>query len=196
MPAKSSSTKKTATDSADDADIPTSARWAAVSVTKNAASSYHTVTKDKSKAYTYQCSCPERFGNKKQRGSDGEDDEDEEDEDEDDEDEEVDPKGCGTKVCVCKDAPDKHPGHPWLVTDAGKQKFYGQVTMAALRDPDNFGMYTFNDHMAYGVVEVLQNLMIDFNEAEEAEHGTWEQWVVCEAMVLFLNLSRGRDFIL
>lgn len=61
--------------------------------------------------------------------------------------------------------------------------------MAAVRCPDNFGMYTFNDHEAYGYLEVCQNLMLDWDEAT-----TWqEQWFVCEGLALFL-LREGQGF--
>lgn len=53
--------------------------------------------------------------------------------------------------------------------------------MTSLRDPDGFGMYTYNDHFGYGVLEVAQNLVLDFDEA-----ATWkEKWSICEGAALF-----------
>jgi hypothetical protein len=53
--------------------------------------------------------------------------------------------------------------------------------MSYLRDPDGFGMYTYNDHFGYGVLELAQNLILDFEEAE----GWKEKWSVCEATAMF-----------
>ncbi|KAK4159952.1 hypothetical protein QBC43DRAFT_120756 [Cladorrhinum sp. PSN259] len=44
-------------------------------------------------------------------------------------------------------------------------------------------MYTFNDHSAYGALEVLQNVILDFEEA----NGWQEKWAVCEALGCFLK---------
>ncbi|KAF7624367.1 hypothetical protein AFLA_008077 [Aspergillus flavus NRRL3357] len=56
--------------------------------------------------------------------------------------------------------------------------------MLDLRDPDNFSMYTFNDHSAYGAIEVVQNMMLDFDEAS----GKWQQqWAVIEALAWLLS---------
>lgn len=61
--------------------------------------------------------------------------------------------------------------------------------MAEYRSPDFFDMYTFNDHEAYGCLEVCQNLLLDWDEAK-----TWqEQWIVCEGLALFL-LGEGQNF--
>lgn len=37
--------------------------------------------------------------------------------------------------------------------------------MAAVCNPDMFDMYTYNDHQAYGMLEVIQNLLLDWDEA-------------------------------
>ncbi|KAH9984866.1 hypothetical protein F4779DRAFT_632525 [Xylariaceae sp. FL0662B] len=93
--------------------------------------------------------------------------------------------GCGRKNCVCNKPTDENPDHPWVVSQAGYRKFYTQHIHQTLRDPDNFDMYTFNDHAGYGALEVTQNLFLDFNEA--AERGWREQWAVCEGMALWLT---------
>lgn len=44
-------------------------------------------------------------------------------------------------------------------------------------------MYTFNDHSAFGALEVVENLLVDFSEFKES----WrDRWAICEAMVLYL----------
>jgi hypothetical protein len=43
-------------------------------------------------------------------------------------------------------------------------------------------MYIFNDYEGYGILEVLQNLVLDFIEAKD----NWkEQWAVCESIPLY-----------
>jgi len=55
-------------------------------------------------------------------------------------------------------------------------------SMVMFRDPDTFGMHTYNDYFGYGCLEMAQNLILDFDEAK----GNWkEQWVVCETTALF-----------
>ncbi|KAJ0334379.1 hypothetical protein COL5a_000436 [Colletotrichum fioriniae] len=52
-------------------------------------------------------------------------------------------------------------------------------------------MYTYDDHMAYNVLQVLQNLVFDYEEAK----GNWrEQWVICEALCPFIWYLNGGDF--
>ncbi|KUI56209.1 hypothetical protein VP1G_03611 [Cytospora mali] len=61
--------------------------------------------------------------------------------------------------------------------------------MAPLRCPDVFGMYTYNDHAAYGIIEVIENMFLDYQEA-----GSWkDQWVICEGLVLFV-LGPGSEY--
>ncbi|KAK1673499.1 hypothetical protein BDP55DRAFT_670441 [Colletotrichum godetiae] len=60
-----------------------------------------------------------------------------------------------------------------------------------LRDPDSFLMYTSNDDMVYGVLQVLQNLVHDY---EEAKSNWREQWVICEAICPLIWYLNGDDF--
>jgi hypothetical protein len=70
-----------------------------------------------------------------------------------------------------------------IITQAGLHKFLAQRTMTYLRCPDMFDMYIYNDFYPYGILEVLENLLLDYLEAKD----DWkEQWVVCETIVWFL----------
>jgi len=117
---------------------------------------------------------------------DDEDDDDEDDDDEDDDENNDEPprQRCdGGKKCLCNKLAADHPDHAWTITRAGHELLLTQHIHAQLRCPDNFDMYTFNDHHGYGMLEVIQNLVLDFVEAE----GNWhEQWAVCEALVMFM----------
>ncbi|KAK0639944.1 hypothetical protein B0T16DRAFT_463567 [Cercophora newfieldiana] len=55
--------------------------------------------------------------------------------------------------------------------------------MVYLRCPDMFSVETHEDFYAYGVVQVVENLLLDFVEAD----GDWRaQWAVVEGMAWFL----------
>lgn len=76
----------------------------------------------------------------------------------------------------------EHPGHPWVITLAGIHKVITLSIQAQVRDPDAMGMYTYNDHFGYGILELAQNLLLDFDEAK----GNWkQQWSICEALIMF-----------
>lgn len=151
---------------------------------------------DRERAYSYICMCRRLFESHNDRRDD---DEDEFDEDEDDEDEDGEGDGDQTdrpevqksknrcdhgKTCVCNKPAAEHPDHPYVTTYAAKQKYLTMHIMCDLRLPDLFDMYTFNDHEAYGVLEVVQNLLLDYQEAGE----NWkEKWVVCETMAQVLH---------
>lgn len=58
------------------------------------------------------------------------------------------------------------------------------LSQLSYRDPDNFGMYTFNDHSAFGILEVMENQILDFTEAK---FGDWKtQWSICEALGMYI----------
>ena len=143
---------------------------------------YQTTMQDPAHAYKFQCVC-NPFG--------GRDGEEATDEDEDKDEESSARGGCGRRACVCgTDAATHHPTHPNTITKAGKARYHDSATMMDFRDPDAWAMYTFNDHPAYGALEVTQNLLLDFDEAYKSND--WrEAWAVVEGMSLFLQLGPG-----
>lgn len=164
-----------------------SSRWAEVSGSRNADAEYKWLQQKEGEesAYSYQCLCQPPWE------VDSDEDEEDSDSDEDGEDEEDDEEGskkekvkCDAgKTCLCGKPASEHPDHHWIISHAGLQKFNTQRTMCYLRCPDAFDMHIYNDFEGYGVLEVLENLLLDFVEAD----GNWkEQWVVCETMVWFL----------
>lgn len=163
-----------------------SSRWSAVSASRNADENYKFVTNDPARAYAYECLCsiPSVDGG----GDDDDDDDDSEDgdtrEDESDDANSKPRTKCdGGRACLCGKPSTEHPDHPLILTYAGSQKRMVQHVFSSLRDPDNFDMYTYNDHYGCGLLEVVQNLFLDFEEA----NSNWrEQWAVCEGMVTFL----------
>lgn len=103
------------------------------------------------------------------------------------------PRCDGGENCLCKKPAAEHPDHVWSMTDAGYKKLGKALIQVLVRDPDFLGMYTYNDHLGYGVMEAVENLLLDFGEAK----GKWkEQWSICEATaVLFLRSEVGPLFM-
>ncbi|KAI1132578.1 hypothetical protein F5Y10DRAFT_230878 [Nemania abortiva] len=127
---------------------------------------------------------------------DEEEGEGEKDDDDDDGAERLGPR-CEKKACVCFKPLSSNPEHPWVISWAGMKKFDTQFAHMDLRIPDYFDMYTFNDHGAYGSMEVVQNLLLDFEEAAKEKRGEWrEQWAVCECTVHWLMHQVGTMFLM
>ena len=159
--------------------IPRSKRWAKVSGSANAEDEFQLVLQNPVKAFAFVTMCQPPFPN----GDDSDDDDSDDDGDDDDGDDGK--KKCdGGKTCLCEKLAADHPDHMWKLSSAGKRKFFVQYTHFALRCPDNFDMYTFNDHTGYGVLEMVQNLILDF---EEAAQNVKVQWAICETLALFLQ---------
>lgn len=55
------------------------------------------------------------------------------------------------------------------MTRAGLARYRMAGDVMNLRSPNAFALYTFDDHMAYGVLEVVQNMLLDFDEAHKAQ---------------------------
>jgi len=78
----------------------------------------------------------------------------------------------------------EYPDEKWIFTNAGIDKWIALIQYISVRDPDNFGMYVCNDSAGYGGIELVENLMLDFEEAK----GDWKkQWAVCEAAALYFT---------
>ncbi|KAK4033347.1 hypothetical protein C8A01DRAFT_50035 [Parachaetomium inaequale] len=152
--------------------FPRNKRWsAAISGSANADMEYRIATRDPAEAYSFVCLCQTPFPNGEKKRDKR-------------------PKCDGGVTCLCNKPAAEHPNHLWILSFAGKRKFHAQDVHCELRCPDNFGMYTFNKHVAYGILEVLQNLILDF---EEAADNYRERWAVCEALAFFLKSSDAMD---
>ncbi len=187
-------------------------RWSAISGSANIEASFQlNLSKDPADFHTFVCVCSEPY--ERFDDSDDSDEEEDEWEDADSDDEmgsgdemdestmvvhESDDKEesseeknkkkkdpcTGGKTCMCHKPAAEHPDHPWIISTGGEQKFLGACNHAIPRDPDHFSMYTWNDHAGQGVMEVVQNLVLDF---QDAAAGDWMgQWMVCEALIYFL----------
>ncbi|KAF9881094.1 hypothetical protein CkaCkLH20_01244 [Colletotrichum karsti] len=188
-PDASKKTKTTPEASSSSSSFDNSTRWSsksrysAVSNSRNADLDYKKAMEDPEYAFTYVVRCP--------FGSNDEDEEDEDDFDSEAEEDEDKPSCDGGKTCLCGKLATEHPDAPFVMTRAGFRKLMNQQPNCQVRDPDSMGMYTYNDHAAYGIMEVLENLILDFDEASQ----NWkEQWVVCEAMAPFIWYLSGAEF--
>jgi hypothetical protein len=140
-----------------------SKRWSKVSASRNLDAHYYIINKDPAKAYAFQT---------------------------------IDNPDKTTKCkknCLCGKPLDDKPNHPYALTSAGFYKYKLSGTMVDVRDPDGFGMYTFNDHASYGALEVLRNLMVDFDEAFAA-NDVREMWVNVETIAMHLKYGQGDSF--
>ncbi|KAI0412080.1 hypothetical protein F5X98DRAFT_23540 [Xylaria grammica] len=180
---------------------PRSKRWSAVSGSANAESEYRMFWKDEKKAYSYITLCSPPYSDDDDSDSDTDDDSEDEDEsDEEDAEQEEEDDGaerlgprCEKKRCKCFKPLASNPEHPWVVSWAGFNKFNNQFIHTFLRDPDNFSMYTYNDHAGYGSIETLENLFLDFEEAAKEKRGEWrEQWAICEGAAHWLLHNGSR----
>jgi hypothetical protein len=164
-------TTNTNTVSLSDADVPKSKRWAAVSGSGNADYRYRVQMKDPEVAYSFICIC-------RLPGYD----DDEDDEDESNASSEKEPCDGGV-TCLCDKPVAEHPEHALVISKAGNCKYFTQRALLLLRCPDMFDMYVTNDFEAYGVMEVVENLVLDWVEAGNKKN--WkEQWVIVEAMAM------------
>lgn len=135
-----------------------STRWSRISASANTDAAYKRFVRDPDAAYSYICIDTPAFDHQNEGSS-------------------------LRDVEMFGKLATEHPQHPWIVSRAGWAKYKAQFTFAMLRNPDVFEMYTFNNHVGYGVLEMVQNLLLDF---EEAKNRWQEQWAVVEAMVLWL----------
>lgn len=164
-------------------------RWSKVSGSKNLDADYWFKNRDPSHAYEFVCQCnPFR-----RRKNDDDPWLDEDSEDDDAEDDHIDAPVCDKgKTCPCTKTAASVPSHPYTFSRAGVARFHLAGDMTNLRNPDTLNMHTYNDHAAYGVLEVVHNMLLDFDEAWAAGDAH-EAWAIVEGMALFLLLGSGSN---
>ncbi|CAG8908551.1 unnamed protein product [Penicillium egyptiacum] len=148
-------------------------RWAPVSVSRNADSEFRLRTRDPVKAFSYICLGRTPWNNKEHESEDEEDEESIEQKKKDD----------AADDATTLEPASEHPGEKWIFTEAGVAKWIALNRSTDVRNPDNFGMYVYNDFFGYAVMELVENL-VDFDEAA----GDWKmQWAICEATGLYFQ---------
>ncbi|KAK1759092.1 hypothetical protein QBC47DRAFT_436617 [Echria macrotheca] len=175
MPPKTAKPKSNPTHDSKSIDIALanqSLRWSSISVSRNIDAEYKSlVARDPVEAFTYITLCLVHAASSLLDSS-----------------EKLEKKAkqslCdGGKSCLCGKPASLNPDHFLTITNAGWSKFRGQSEMVYVRCPDDFDVLTYKDYYSYAVLEVLENLVLDFVEAD----GDWKgQWAVVEGMVWFL----------
>ncbi|KAH0428330.1 hypothetical protein CcaCcLH18_09102 [Colletotrichum camelliae] len=176
-------------------------RWAAksrftkVSNTRNADRDYKEKMADAKKAFEFICRCPwgtkRNLGGGEEEGEGDWEDEDEEDEDEDEEEGDGPKPKCDLgKTCLCEKPAADHPDAPYVIMRAGYYKLMNQQPNVQVRDPDFFGMYTYNDHRTR-----TSSACTPTTTTVLTASANWkEQWVICEALAPFIWYLSGDDF--
>ncbi|KAL2071214.1 hypothetical protein VTL71DRAFT_12449 [Oculimacula yallundae] len=121
------------------------------------------------------------------------DEEIDDDDDDDDENEEVAQDKSNGEQSKEKGKDDEEE-RPRVVTDkgfpitiAGLEVFKHIVTEQQKRDPDNHDLYISNDYAGYGMTEVLENVLADFNKILfKKDVSPLEKWSYIEGLGLWL----------
>lgn len=70
------------------------------------------------------------------------------------------------KMCLCGKPAASLISRPGTMTRAGPVRHHHMAgDMMNFRNPDPFSMHTFNDHIPYGALKIVQNVMLKFREA-------------------------------
>ncbi|EMD96041.1 hypothetical protein COCC4DRAFT_122583 [Bipolaris maydis ATCC 48331] len=85
--------------------------------------------------------------------------------------------------------PEKHPEHKWVIMREAFNKRDLLARKAHYCNPDNFGMYIYNDWASWGILEIAENMMIEFNKAYQSKAPTRLEdiWVVISTVGIWLN---------
>lgn len=174
-------------------ELPPTTRWSEVSASRNADHKYKLFIEDTAEAYEFVCMDNPPFN--RVHGDDDEEQEDEESSDHSDDTNNINtPKeqqathlDAGTKEIDGKPATE-YPNHPYTITRAGRHRLQYIRLHSDFRNPDTFALYTFNDHMAYGAMEVIENVILDYEEACTTNNRR-EQWAICEGLALLFGID-------
>ncbi|KAH9875132.1 hypothetical protein J1614_004622, partial [Plenodomus biglobosus] len=87
----------------------------------------------------------------------------------------------------------KHPDHKWIIMSSAFLKHDLLSRKAKYCNPDNFNMYLYNDWHGWGLQEIIENQLLDFDKAfrEKDEKRLNDMWAVISAMGLWFNTAEG-----
>ncbi|CAI7654537.1 unnamed protein product [Penicillium pancosmium] len=176
--AESSAAKKPNNATGDKPDEPTPwrhPRWSEVSASGNSDAAFReAMKKPDQNPFEYLNVCKqllEQLPEQIQRERENSDDENQE------------PPCDGGETCSCMKPLAEHPESKYSLSQAGAWRFNMMREQLPYRNPETFGMMMFSDYPIWGTIEVIENQILDFNEATD-----WrEQWAVCEALIMFLG---------
>ncbi|OKL58247.1 hypothetical protein UA08_06774 [Talaromyces atroroseus] len=91
---------------------------------------------------------------------------------------------------VCKASVNDRSEWAWTITEAGLRKYEQLEKQALNRDQDAQGLWIYNDYTAYGINEVVDNWLKDFNtEVSRRTVSPYAVWAELEAVSMFLQLD-------
>ena len=73
---------------------------------------------------------------------------------------------CGRPKCMCLKAAEDHLDHKWVMTRAGYDLHKEWEQEKTNRDQDSFGLYIYGHFDAYGLSELMQNMVLGTNHKE------------------------------
>ncbi|KAF2268149.1 hypothetical protein CC78DRAFT_613362 [Lojkania enalia] len=96
-----------------------------------------------------------------------------------------------------------HKDWKWVIMREGWKIFCDYKRRAKYCNPDNFGMYIYNDWYSWGLLELIENFMFDLSKMlafdKEFRKGTEisrnQMWAIISALGLWLNDGGGDAFI-
>lgn len=151
--------------------------------------------------YEYVCIHRPHFDWEAERRAAEKDNENEEDEEEDEEDDKfrklmVEEKSSGK---IFEPAAENKEWK-WVMLWEGWKKFCELTRTITFCDPDNFGMYIYNDWKGYGVVEAVENYLSDFDRTlkkQVDEKWLFQAWAIVSCFACWLNneIDGGMDMI-
>ncbi|EED12789.1 conserved hypothetical protein [Talaromyces stipitatus ATCC 10500] len=82
------------------------------------------------------------------------------------------------------------PEWPWIMSSLALDKYHELEKQAENRDQELHGVYMYNDFTAYGINEVIENQLKDFNkEVSRRVISPYAVWAQLEALSWFLQLD-------
>ncbi|KAI5360710.1 hypothetical protein Slin15195_G086260 [Septoria linicola] len=116
----------------------------------------------------------------------------ERDDEDDDDDENEEPLDSGEKLF--EKPASEHPDHKWILMRESLELLSDNCKETMQRDPDNFGMYVYNDYFWYAVIDLIERLCKSADTANKA-NDVHKLWAIVAAMGHFLNHGNDADRI-
>jgi len=78
----------------------------------------------------------------------------------------------------------ERPDHKWILMRRSWMELCNASRGAAFRSPDNFGMYIYNDFEGYGLLEMVENFIVEYHkEFKKKAQDLRDMWIPLVAFV-------------
>ena len=96
---------------------------------------------------------------------------------------------------ICSAPAAEHPDHKWVIMKSAILKYNLWRNKAQYCNPDYFNMHLYTDWHGWGLQEIIENQLKDFDKAfhEKSEQKLEDMWAVVSAMGLWFNTADGID---